>query len=424
MKDKDKDVTPDKSEVLRASEEKYRLLFATEKDAIIVVEAESRRIVDANDSALQLYGYSKKEILGLTGPDLSSEPEKSDAAISEISKSTDKRLHFHIRNHKKKDGTIFPVEISSGTFILQDRRMISAVIRDITERKQAEFALRQSEEKYRSLVDFTTDSIYLVDKNYKYLFINKTHLLRLGLSEDQYINRAYSEFHSPEETGLFILKAGNVFKTDSSAQYEYRSFRDGKYFLQTFSPVRNANNETTAITVISKDINMLKQSEEKLYSLSITDELTGLYNRRGFLALCEQQLKLANRDKRGRFLVSVDIDYLKIINDSLGHKAGDLALIETAVILKESFRDSDIIGRIGGDEFEIMVIESSETGIETLISRLKANLDTHNSKTKRTYELSLSIGTAFYNPEHPCTIDELLSKADKLMYEEKKKKKS
>jgi PAS domain S-box-containing protein len=124
-------------ESLKISEEKYRLLFSTEQDAIIIVNAETRRIVDANDAALRLYGYSKEEIIKLTGPDLSAEPEKSDAAISEVVIATDKKIHYHTRDHKKKDGTVFPVEISSGIFILQDRKFISAVIRDMTGRKQA-----------------------------------------------------------------------------------------------------------------------------------------------------------------------------------------------------------------------------------------------------------------------------------------------
>jgi PAS domain S-box-containing protein len=134
----DRDITERKNleEKLKISEEKYRLLFSTEQDAIIIVDAESKRIVDANNSALNLYGYSKEEILKLTGLDFSSEPEKSNTAISEIAKSTDKQFHFHMRNHKKEDGTVFPVEISSGTFILQNRKMISAVIRDISEHRK------------------------------------------------------------------------------------------------------------------------------------------------------------------------------------------------------------------------------------------------------------------------------------------------
>ena len=134
-------------EALRTNEEKYRSLFSTEQDAIVIVNADTRRIVDANDAALRLYGYSKEEILKLTGLDLSAVPEESDAAISKVAMSTDKQVHYHTRNHKKKNGTVFPVEISSGIFMLQDGKFISAAIRDITERRLAEESLQKSNEE-------------------------------------------------------------------------------------------------------------------------------------------------------------------------------------------------------------------------------------------------------------------------------------
>lgn len=292
------------------------------------------------------------------------------------------------------------------------------IVRDITERKK-------SEEKYHSLVDSTDDSVYLIDRDYNYLFMNKQHLLRLGLSEEQYMNRAYSEFHSNEETELFAQKAETVFKTGKSFQYEYTSLRDDKSFFQTLSPVKNLNDETTAITVISKDITMLKHAEEMLYSMSMTDELTGLYNRRGFLALSEQQLKMACRDNKRMFLMSADLDFLKLINDTVGHARGDIAIMSIANILKKTFRDSDIVARIGGDEFVVLGIEAPDTNIETLSERLRENLNTHNATANEPLkELSLSYGFASYDPEHPCSVEELLTNADRLMYEAKHKKRS
>jgi PAS domain S-box-containing protein len=147
----------------RESEEKYRLIFSNGQDAILIVDPESRRIVDANNAAMRLYGYSKKEILKLTGPDLSAEREKTDAAISEVAAST-KKYHFHTRNHKKKNGTAFPVEISSGTFLLQGRKMICAIIRDITERKQEEEALLKAHIEMESRVQERTAELANVNE--------------------------------------------------------------------------------------------------------------------------------------------------------------------------------------------------------------------------------------------------------------------
>lgn len=160
----------------------------------------------------------------------------------------------------------------------------------------------------------------------------------------------------------------------------------------------------------------------ELRSLSLIDDLTGLNNRRGFFTLAQQQLKLAKRTKRVLSLVIADLDGLKQINDSFGHEEGDLALIETAIILKETFRESDVIGRIGGDEFAVIMVEDNKAGAEILTTRFQNNLDARNAKEDRRYKLSISIGMARSDPESSHSIDELLARADVLMYEQKRGK--
>jgi diguanylate cyclase (GGDEF)-like protein len=147
-----------------------------------------------------------------------------------------------------------------------------------------------------------------------------------------------------------------------------------------------------------------------------------VHNRRGFITLSEQQVKMAERTKKDILLFFADLDKMKLINDTLGHQEGDKALIELATILKEVFRQSDIIGRIGGDEFAILAIDTTNETRETLINRLHNTLDDCNKTEGRNYQLSLSIGTAHYNPETPSTLDELMAQADTLMYEEKRGK--
>jgi diguanylate cyclase (GGDEF)-like protein len=165
-----------------------------------------------------------------------------------------------------------------------------------------------------------------------------------------------------------------------------------------------------------------KRIEEELRTLSLRDELTGLYNRRGFFTLAQQQWKLAKRSKRGLLLIIADLDGLKKINDTFGHKGGDRALRDTANILEETYRESDVIGRIGGDEFAIVMLEDSKADTGILSSRLQDSLDVFNKKPDLLCELGISIGVARYDPESPCSIDELMSKADALMYEQKRSK--
>jgi len=166
-----------------------------------------------------------------------------------------------------------------------------------------------------------------------------------------------------------------------------------------------------------------RRTEEQLRSMSIHDELTGLYNRRGFLAVTEERLKLVKRERKESLLLFSDLDGLKQINDTFGHHEGDRALIETANILKESFRESDIKARIGGDEFAVFATGAGIDCWKLLLAKLDERLRVHNLKGKYPFRLSLSTGIACYDPESPCSIDELLTRADALMYEQKQEKK-
>ena len=160
-----------------------------------------------------------------------------------------------------------------------------------------------------------------------------------------------------------------------------------------------------------------------LRSLSLVDELTGLNNRRGFLTLAGQNLKTADRLQKKMILLFADLDGMKLINDSLGHHEGDLALQETASLLRETFRESDVIARMGGDEFVVSALETSEENNESVISRLEANLAALNSRKNRNYQLSLSIGITLFDPASPSSLEELLEEADAMMYRQKNAKK-
>jgi diguanylate cyclase (GGDEF)-like protein len=163
----------------------------------------------------------------------------------------------------------------------------------------------------------------------------------------------------------------------------------------------------------------LKGSELKMRELALNDMLTGLYNRRGFLTFANQLLKLSNRAQRGLILIYADLDNLKRINDDYGHEAGDKALVSIAQVLHETFRDSDVIGRVGGDEFAILALEAKEESMEKLRTRLKENLERIEHNVDSLHKLTFSLGIIYYNPKKPQTIEELLRRADMLMYEEK-----
>jgi diguanylate cyclase (GGDEF)-like protein len=156
----------------------------------------------------------------------------------------------------------------------------------------------------------------------------------------------------------------------------------------------------------------------ELSNLAFTDELTGLFNRRGFLPLTERQLKLGRRSGREMLLFFIDVDGLKRINDSFGHSEGDLALARTAEVLGKTFRDSDVLARLGGDEFAALAIEAPGHSEATIRGRLQQNLATVSRKEPR-YQLSFSLGAVRFDPRTGSSIAQLMCQADRAMYEHK-----
>lgn len=161
----------------------------------------------------------------------------------------------------------------------------------------------------------------------------------------------------------------------------------------------------------------------EMLSAAWEDELTGLSNRRGFQALTAQLIRSANRMNKGAFLVFVDLDGMKQVNDVSGHKQGDQMLKDAAAILTQVFRDSDVVARIGGDEFAVFGVEDNEDMTSVPMARLKEAIREFNAKGDRPYVLSLSVGLARAKPCNIGCIDDLLATADAKMYEDKRGKK-
>lgn len=163
------------------------------------------------------------------------------------------------------------------------------------------------------------------------------------------------------------------------------------------------------------------RSRVLLQQLSFNDELTGLLNRRGFLSMAKQQLKIAQREDWELVLLFADLDSLKNINDSFGHSEGDRALKSMATVLKKTFRTSDLVARLGGDEFIVLALNAPAAGVQTMTTRLQSNLDLLNSQN-RYYQLSLSIGIAQFDPNQVIPLETMIMEADKALYENKRKR--
>ncbi|MDQ7787512.1 MAG: diguanylate cyclase [Thermodesulfovibrionales bacterium] len=340
-------------------------------------------------------------------------------------------------NSNKKDIAIIPFPspekkhlwLEILTFPLLNSRSLQTtgileLARDITERREAEQSIHESEALFRSLTDTTSSGIFIYQGE-KFCYVNPTMISLTGYSREELFAMNFWDIIHPafrdlaKQRGLARQKNIPVLP-----RYELKIItKSGQERWADISMTLTQFHGKPAGLGTAFDISERKMLEEDLRSLSLFDELTGLYNRRGFFTLAEQQLKVADRMKREMFLLFIDFDGLKSINDTFGHNEGSQALIDTANIMRETFRESDILGRIGGDEFVVLAIESTDFDIVLFKKRLQNAANSFNSKGSRRFLISLSAGVARYAPDSHYSLKDLIAHADSLMYEEKRSKK-
>ena len=414
---------------LSLSEAYFRSLIENSSDMITILDADGIIRYDSI-SVKRILGYEPSELVGrnvfeLIHPeDLQELKEAFERAVQ--TPGTTPSMVFRFR-HKDSSWSILE---SVGQNLLENDEVKGLVVNshDVTARKQAEDALRESEARLNTLVHTIPDLVWLKDYDGLYLACNPMFERFFGAREADIIGRTDYDFVDKELADFFREKDYKAMAMGKpSVNEEWITFADDGHraFLETVkTPMYDSKGTLIGVLGISRDITERKRAEEEILALSNTDQLTGLRNRRGFLTLTAQQLKLSDRTKRGLIFFFADLDGMKFINDTFGHEEGDKALTDIAFILKEAFRSSDIISRMGGDEFAVLAIDPEEIDPESIIQRLKKIIETHNDHANRKYKLSVSVGYSFYDPENPISVDDLMMGADKSMYEQKKHKMS
>lgn len=285
---------------------------------------------------------------------------------------------------------------------------------DITEQKRAE-------DLFKVMFNRSPVGMFITEKG-NFRLVNPQFCKYAGYTENELIGRQSLSLVLPEDMGRVRQDAIRALKNskDQFGTYDYRvKTRDGsiKWFMESVTSIHYGGRRATLGTVI--DVSERKENEELFKSLSLMDDLTGLYNRRGFLTLAAKQLQLSYRMDRGVTILFADVDRLKTINDSFGHVEGDTALVATANLFKETFREADIVGRIMGDEFAVFMTGADDEYASTVISRLQSKLEAFNAVSGKPYKLSLSFGLASSAAGEPCNLGELLDTADRFMYKSK-----
>jgi diguanylate cyclase (GGDEF)-like protein/PAS domain S-box-containing protein len=400
------------------------------EDALVgVYVVQHGRIVYGNRRLAEIFGYDVPSLLAL--PSLFELVDEADRAM--VEESLRRRIageittSTHVMRGIRRDGTGVEVEVYSTRAEHEGRPAVTGTMIDATVRRVRERELEAREQRFRELIENAADVVYTCDLQGRVTSMNRAGERLTGYAAREVVGRHVSEFMPDGQRGLVEELIDRQVRDRQEALSEFAILtRAGEHrVLEVRTRLIHHDGEPAEIQGIARDITDRKEEERALRSLTIVDDLTKLYNRRGFLTLAERHLKLAARKKSGVYLLFADLDGLKIINDTYGHLEGDRALVDAADILRSSFRSADIIARLGGDEFTVFPIEAADGTAQILINRLEEHLRRHNdANAGRGYQLTFSVGIARFEPDSSWTIDQLLEQADKALYQQKRNRRA
>ncbi len=292
------------------------------------------------------------------------------------------------------------------------------------------FNVRMVSNTVQLLFDNSSDGIIMLDEEGKIQEWNPAmeHISGYSLNDvkDKTIWEIQSLMYLPQEMKeddrhslMDIIHKGELVSNKSILEYKILRPDGEKRILQELVfPVRTDGRYWLGSIV--RDITDWADSHADLAEIALKDELTSLYNRRGFLLLGDFKLKRSQAHDVNMAIIYVDMDGMKAINDKFGHEEGDVALRALAFNLKHCFRDDDIVARIGGDEFVVLAEIQSQKQISIMEARLRQLLDLHNSDNGKDYDIRISMGYVLSEKKDQTKLSELLKIADERMYEQKK----
>jgi diguanylate cyclase (GGDEF)-like protein/PAS domain S-box-containing protein len=404
-------------EALADEATRRRVLIDHSRDGIFVLD-ENGKVYEANQRFDEMLGYSPEGVLQLHMWDFDAQRTREE--LLKMARDVDDTGNHLESRLRRKDGTVFDVEISASGAIYAGHKLSFCVCRDITERKQLEEALAKSEERYRTVLEQMEEAYYETDIAGKFTFFNDAMCRQLGYSGEELMGMSFKVLTPPEDVKRVFGLYNQVYCTDEpfTSVPMGRIRKDGTRLSAETSafPLRNGSGEIIGFRGIIRDVTEHKQFEQKLAEMATHDALTGLPNRILLSDRFTVALALSRRSRNRLAVLMLDLDRFKAVNDSMGHDVGDQLLKAAGKRLKVPMRKSDTVARIGGDEFVVLLpqIPHADEAAKVAQRILEAFREPFVFDGHRLY-ITTSIGIAVY-PEGGEDIESLLKNADIAMY--------
>ena len=410
------------------SEALFRSLFELSPDAIILMDPHDPDmlwpIIDCNEAACLMNGYSRDELIGNSIDILNENIETRAGRIDFFKRLRETGdLKYEI-NHRHKNGDLFPIETSTALMIIGGRELVLGIDRDITDRKKAQAELEQSLSTLSATLEATADGILVVDKQGKIVNFNRrfTEIWNIpdavmaSREDDRALAFVIDQLSDPK---AFITKVHELYAHEEEESFDILLLKDGRIF-ERYSRPQQIGDKSVGRVWSFRDVTERKQAEEKLAYTALHDPLTNLPNRVLFMDRLSHAMERAKRRKNHKFaILFLDLDRFKVVNDSLGHKIGDLLLIESANRMVNCLRGEDTVARLGGDEFVILLEDVQDPiDVTRVADRIQHDLALPFTLENHKVFISVSIGIVLNVSQYEKT-DDILRDADIAMYRAK-----
>lgn len=395
-----------------ALEASYSALSKYANDIILLAD-ETGKIIQVNDKALQTYGYTATELLGRHICELGGLSTKD--CDREKARLEREGACLYETEHSRKDGSKFPVEVSARLIELEGSRFIHMVLRDITERKQAE----ESRHLAMLVYQHSSEAMMVTDLDGIIISINPAFTTLTGYTAEEAVGKSTSILKSGRQDKAFYKAFWHAIKTTGHWEGEiWNQRKSGEVFPEwlRINSIKNSDGSIHRLVALFSDITQKKASEALIWQQANFDQLTGLPNRRMFYDRLDQEMKKSRRSGQPMALMFLDLDHFKEVNDTLGHDVGDVLLKEAAQRLRSCVRSSDTVARLGGDEFTVIMGELDDLGsVERVAQDILQKLMEPFQLGLETAYVSASIGITLF-PTDAIELDTLLRNADQAMY--------